>query len=134
MEKVQYIVVGAGLAGLATAWTLAKGGAEVMVVERGDYPGSKNVTGGRLYLGPVRSLCGELLEGAPFERQVVKERFCAMGAEGSTMMELRSDKLATPEYESHTLIRGTFDQWLADKATQAGAMIVPGYKVDELLF
>ena len=133
MEKVQYIVVGAGLAGLATAWTLAKGGAEVMVVERGDYPGSKNVTGGRLYLGPVRELCGELLEGAPYERQVVKEQLCAMGAEGSVTEELHSAKLASPEYESHTVIRGTFDQWLAEKATEAGAMIVPGYKVDELL-
>ena len=49
------------------------------------------------------------------------------------MVELTSDRLASTEYESHTVIRGTFDQWLAEKATAAGAMIVPGYKVDELL-
>ncbi len=54
MEKVEVVVVGGGLAGLATACVLAEAGVEVLVVERGDYSGSKNVTGGRLYLEPVR--------------------------------------------------------------------------------
>ncbi len=56
MEKFEVIVVGAGLAGLAAAWTLAGSGVEVLVLERGDYPGAKNVTGGRLYINPVRDL------------------------------------------------------------------------------
>ncbi len=49
MEKFDVIIVGAGLAGLAAAYTLAGKNLEVIVLERGDYPGSKNVTGGRLY-------------------------------------------------------------------------------------
>ncbi|HOU77777.1 MAG TPA: FAD-dependent oxidoreductase, partial [Syntrophales bacterium] len=47
MEKFDVIVVGAGLAGLAAAYTLADKGVEVLLLERGDYPGAKNVTGGR---------------------------------------------------------------------------------------
>jgi len=50
------IVVGAGLAGLAAAYTMAREGLEVLVLERGEYPGSKNVTGGRLYLNPIRDM------------------------------------------------------------------------------
>ena len=60
MEKVQVVVVGAGLAGLSTAMVLAEAGTAVLVVERGDYPGSKNVTGGRLYLGPIRPYLPDL--------------------------------------------------------------------------
>jgi electron transfer flavoprotein-quinone oxidoreductase len=65
MEKFDAIIVGAGLAGLAAAYTLASEGVEVLVLERGDYPGSKNVTGGRIYLNPVRSLFPGLWEDAP---------------------------------------------------------------------
>ena len=46
MEKFEAIVVGAGLAGLSAAYTLARNGIEAVVVERGDYPGAKNLTGG----------------------------------------------------------------------------------------
>ena len=62
MDSFEVIVVGAGLAGLAAAYTLADAGAEVVVLERGDYPGAKNVSGGRLYLNPVRDLFPTLLE------------------------------------------------------------------------
>ncbi len=56
MEKIDVVVVGAGLAGLSCAYKLAAEGLQVIVVERGDFPGSKNVTGGRLYPMPVKSL------------------------------------------------------------------------------
>ena len=45
-------IIGAGPAGTAAALTLAKGDIEVVLVERGQYPGAKNVSGGALY-GPV---------------------------------------------------------------------------------
>ncbi len=54
MEKFAVIVVGGGLAGLSAAYTLAGAGIEALVIERGDYPGAKNMTGGRIYLNPVR--------------------------------------------------------------------------------
>ncbi|MDP4157159.1 MAG: FAD-dependent oxidoreductase, partial [Bacillota bacterium] len=45
-EKFDAIVVGAGPAGISCAYDLAKGGANVLLIERGEYPGSKNVMGG----------------------------------------------------------------------------------------
>jgi electron transfer flavoprotein-quinone oxidoreductase len=48
-EKFDAIIIGAGPAGAACAYTLAKAGKEVLVIERADTPGSKNITGGRFY-------------------------------------------------------------------------------------
>ncbi|MDD5533356.1 MAG: FAD-dependent oxidoreductase, partial [Syntrophales bacterium] len=68
MERFEVIIIGAGLAGLAAAYTLAGEEIEVVVLERGEFPGAKNVSGGRLYLNPVRPLFPSLWEDAPFER------------------------------------------------------------------
>jgi len=133
VEKVEVVVVGAGLAGLSTALVLAEAGVEVLVVERGDYPGSKNVTGGRLYLEPVKPfLPADLWDDAPFERQVVKERLTVVAPESSITAEFASERLKEVPH-SFTLLRATFDRWLADQATARGAFVVPGYKVDGLL-
>ena len=133
MEKVEVVVVGAGLAGLATATILAEAGVEVLVVERGDYPGSKNVTGGRLYLEPVRPYLADIWDDAPFERRVSKERLTMMAAESSITVELNSERFRQPPYPSYTLLHSTFDRWFADRATERGALVIPGYKVDDLL-
>src|SRR5512138_3105294 len=92
-DKVDVVVIGAGLAGLAAAYHLAAAGIETIVVERGDYPGSKNVTGGRLYLEPVRPYFPTAFwNEAPFERAVVKERLSVMAEQASTTVEFTSDK------------------------------------------
>lgn len=133
MERVDVAVVGAGLAGLSCAYVLARAGLEVLVVERGDYPGSKNVTGGRLYMNPVRQYLPEVWQDAPFERHVTTERLCMLSDETATTMELRPEAYNKEPYHSYTLLRPTFDKWLADKATTAGAAIVSKYKVEGLL-
>ncbi len=133
MEKVDVVVVGAGLAGLAAAIVLADEGIQVLVVERGEYPGSKNVSGGRLYLEPVRPfLPEELWQDAPFERRVVKERVTLCSERGSVTATVCSDRFSEADH-SVTILRSTFDQWLAEQATARGALVVPGYKVDGLL-
>jgi electron transfer flavoprotein-quinone oxidoreductase len=133
VERVDVAVIGAGLAGLSCAHTLAKAGLDVLVVERGDYPGSKNVTGGRLYMNPVRQYLPEIWDEAPFERHVTKERLTMLSDDSSLTLELRSDAYEKPPYHSYTLIRPTFDRWLADKASAHGAAIISKYKVDQLL-
>ncbi|NIS78891.1 MAG: FAD-dependent oxidoreductase [Anaerolineales bacterium] len=133
MERVEVVIVGGGLAGLSTALVLAEAGVEVLVVERGDYPGSKNVTGGRLYLEPVKPFFPtELWDDAPFERQVVHERLTVVAPESSITVELSSERFKH-ERHSFTLLRATFDRWLAEQASARGAFVVSGYKVDGLL-
>ena len=133
VERVDVAVVGAGLSGLSCAYSLAQSGLDVLVVERGDYPGSKNVTGGRLYMNPIRNYMPEIWDEAPFERYVAKEKLTMLSDDSSVTMELNSNAFTRKPYHSYTLIRPVFDKWLAEKATAAGAAIVSKYKVEGLL-
>lgn len=134
-DKVDVVVVGAGLAGLAAAYHLADAGIETIVVERGDFPGSKNVTGGRLYLNPVRPFFpSDFWQGAPFERAVVKEKLAILAEHSSATIEYSNDRLRAEPRSSYTLLRAKFDQWLADKAAEKGAFTITKNKVDALIY
>jgi len=133
VETVECIVVGGGLAGLSAAYGLAAAGVEVMVLERGDYSGAKNVTGGRLYVKPIRGLYPELWAEAPFERPVARELVTMMGDGAHTTIEIASDRFAGDKPQSYTVLRAKLDRWLAEKVGEKGGMVVPNMKVDELL-
>jgi electron transfer flavoprotein-quinone oxidoreductase len=133
MEKVECIVVGGGLAGLSAAYGLADAGVEVMVLERGDYSGAKNVTGGRLYMSPIRGFYPDLWEEAPYERAVACELVTMLGDGAQTTIEIASDRFTADLPQSYTVLRARFDQWLAEKVGEKGGMVVPNMKVDALL-
>ncbi|WP_419831195.1 FAD-dependent oxidoreductase [Endozoicomonas atrinae] len=73
-DKFDVIIVGAGLAGCISAYLLAKAGLETLVIERGNFPGSKNVTGGRLYAHSIEKIFPNFAEEAPVERCIVHEK------------------------------------------------------------
>ena len=52
------IVVGCGCAGAIAAYVAAKKGKSVLVVERGEYAGAKNMTGGRIYAHSLKREIG----------------------------------------------------------------------------
>ena len=133
MERVECIVVGGGLAGLSAAYGLACAGHEVMVLERGDYCGAKNVTGGRLYLNPLRGIYPELWADAPFERPVAHELVTMIGGGAQTTMEIAADSFLEDKPQSYTVLRAKLDQWFAERAMEKGAMVLPNMKVDALL-
>ncbi|HWR69479.1 MAG TPA: FAD-dependent oxidoreductase, partial [Dehalococcoidia bacterium] len=69
-DGFEVVVVGAGPAGCAAAYTLAKAGIEVLLVERSKFAGGKNVTGGVLYGSVLNELIPEFWKEAPVERRV----------------------------------------------------------------
>lgn len=133
MDKFDVIIVGGGLAGLSAAYTLAQAGMEAVVVERGDYPGAKNVTGGRLYINPVRQYLPGIWEDAPLERHVTSELVTMMSPDNSATMRFRSEKFNQPPYHSYTVLRAAFDRWLASRAEEEGAMLVAKNRVDDII-
>jgi electron transfer flavoprotein-quinone oxidoreductase len=133
MEKVDVIIVGGGLAGLSCAYELADSGMTVIVLERGDFSGSKNVTGGRIYINPLRSYLPDLWKDAPLERHVTKEILTLMGERNSTTLELYSDRFNREPYPSYTILRAKFDRWLADLVSEKGVFVIPQKNVDDLI-
>lgn len=134
MDKVDAIIVGGGLAGLTAAYHLAAAGRQVILLERGDVPGSKNVTGGRMYIEPIRQYLPEIIAEAPFERHVVKEIITVLNEDASVQLEYANNGWRREPYMSYTVLRATFDSWLAEKVGEKGAFVIPKKKVDELLW
>jgi electron transfer flavoprotein-quinone oxidoreductase len=133
MEKFDVIVAGAGLAGLAAAYTLAGEGAEVLVLERGDYPGAKNLTGGRLYMNPVRGFFPDLWEEAPLERPIVREGLSLLAKERSVSFDYHGGELEREPHQSFSVLRSKLDRWLAEQAESRGAMILSKTRVDDVV-
>ena len=133
MDKVDAVVVGGGLAGLSAAYNLAKEGIQVLVLERGDHPGSKNVTGGRLYLNPIRSYMPELWPEAPLERLVTREMITLMGEESSLTLDFSSTKFRDEPAHSYTILRSRFDRWFGEQVMAKGGFVVPQRRVTDVL-
>jgi len=123
-EKFDAIVVGAGVGGLSAAYKMASEGLSVVVFERGDYPGAKNVMGGVLYRAMMENLIPEFWKEAPLQRPVVEQRFWLMGKDSVVVTGYKGQDWAREPYNAFTVFRGQFDQWFARKCTEAGAIII----------
>jgi electron transfer flavoprotein-quinone oxidoreductase len=133
-DIVDVVIVGAGPAGIAAAITLAKAGKEVVVLERGDFAGSKNMFGGAIYTQPTAEFFPEFWKDAPVERFNSEHRYALLTKDSGVTIGYKSDKHAQdPHYNSFTVKRPKWDRWCAQKAEEAGAFIVPQTLVVELL-
>ena len=112
------IVVGAGPAGSADAYNLAKNNYNVLMLERGKEPGSKNVYGGRIYPYSLSKLIPNFLEDAPIERYVTRESIMFMTVKASIQTTFSSDSSIIHGF---TAFRSEFDKWFANKAVEMGA-------------
>src|SRR3989338_1343352 len=132
-EKFDAIIVGAGPAGCAAAYSLAKMGFHVLMVERGKYPGAKNVMGGRMYTYALNRLIPDFWKEAPVERKVTREKLTLLSNKSSVTLDFHDEELLEPP-NSFTILRARFDQWFANKAVEAGATLVTNIRVDDLLW
>ena len=132
-EKFDVIVVGAGPAGNAAALTLAKAGLNVLQLERGEYPGSKNVQGAILYAHSLERIIPDFRETAPLERHIIEQRFWMVDKKSFVGANYRSDDFNVEPYNRYTIIRARFDKWFSEKVQQAGALVICEMTVKALL-
>lgn len=134
-EKFDCIIIGAGPSGVACAYMLAKAGLNVVVFERGEYPGSKNVSGGVLYSTVLNKLIPNFWQEAPVERHVAKRRYSILSKDSEMALEFCFNNFNTPPYNnSFSVLRAKFDQWFAKKAEDAGAMLLTETVVDDFIW
>jgi len=124
------VVVGAGRAGAAAAYTLASEGYEVALVERAKEPGMKNVTGGVLYGDVVADLVPEFPEEAPLERHVVEHNIKLLHGDAEVGISYRD--MGLQDEPNYTLLLGKFDRWFVEKARDQGALFVPETTVTDV--
>lgn len=127
------VVVGAGPAGSCAATVLARHGHAVVLVERGPFPGSKNMYGGVVYPRILDQLHPQWWDEAPVQRWVTRRSTMVLTDTQAVTVDFRSHTWAAPPYNGATAYRPDFDHWLASKAEDAGARLICSTTATELL-
>jgi electron transfer flavoprotein-quinone oxidoreductase len=128
----EVIVIGAGIAGCVAAYQLARQGRSVLLIERGEEPGSKNLSGGVLYSRGIEQVFPDFLAEAPVERRITRNYINFLNGDSSVAIDYKDARLADP-VNAVTVLRAKLDPWLAARCEEAGAMIMPGVRVDRVL-
>jgi electron transfer flavoprotein-quinone oxidoreductase len=132
MQRFDVIIVGAGPAGSTAGLLLARAGLSVLIVERGQVAGQKNVSGGILYSALVNEILPNFMEKAPLERAITNHQLVILSDHRSVSLEFRNEEASQNVYPSFSVLRAKFDPWLASQAEEAGAMLITGVTVDSL--
>jgi electron transfer flavoprotein-quinone oxidoreductase len=118
------VVVGAGPAGSLAATALARRGHSVLLLERGPFPGSKNMYGGVVYPRILDAVHPGWWEDAPVQRWVTRRSTMVLTETQALTVDFRTDAWGTPPYNGATAYRPEWDRWLAAKAEADGAHLV----------
>ncbi|WP_370604911.1 FAD-dependent oxidoreductase [Citrobacter braakii] len=126
-DDFDIIIIGAGIAGTACALRCARAGLSVLLVERGELPGSKNLSGGRLYTHALGELLPHFHQSAPLERRITQENLSLLTRDGATTYSSLQ-----PDGDSWSLLRARFDPWFVAQAEAEGVQFLSGVTVEAL--
>jgi len=100
---------------------LARADARFLLIERGEWSGAKNVSGGVLWGRDLARLVPNYWEDedAAWERFVNHRRLTFMDDGAAFTLDFKSDHFAEPPYTGLTVLRSRFDAWLAGKVQEA---------------
>lgn len=132
LADVDVVVVGGGVAGLVCARELARGGREVVLIERGPEAGSKNLSGGVFYSRVMEEAYPGFIDEAPIERRITRNVLSFLNPSSAVNIDYWDARLSSP-VNAVTVLRAKLDAWLAERAEEAGVMVMAGVRVDSLL-
>ena len=125
-DRYNAVVVGAGPAGATAALMMAGNNLSVALLERGRYPGSKNMTGGTIAGMPFQDILPEYweMEGIPLERRIVSDELWLLDSDSAVRMGFTGRRFGKVPFNRHTILRYKFDNWYANQAVKAGAELI----------
>ena len=113
------IVIGGGISGAVCAYLLASQEKEVLLIERGVEPGSKNLSGGVFYCRVMQEIFPNFIEEAPIERKITRNCISFLNKESFVNVDYWDGRLAEP-VNAVTVLRAKFDPWLSRQCEEAG--------------
>ena len=131
---VDAIVVGAGPAGSAAATVLARQGYSVILLERGSFPGSKNMYGGVVYPRILDQLHPEWWNEAPIQRWITRRSTMVLTDTQALTVDFRSASWGRPPRRARmtsipatgsTARRSTAAPWPSDPVTTFAQWCIP---------
>ncbi|MFQ5569283.1 MAG: FAD-dependent oxidoreductase [Rhodothermales bacterium] len=141
-EKFDCIIVGGGIAGLSAAMVLARANLRFLLIERGEFCGAKNVSGGVLWGSDLARLVPDYWEDEDgFERFINHRRLTFMDDRSAFSIDFKSAHFEETPYTGVTVLRAKFDNWLSEKVQEAidasevadESFLVPNVLVEEVL-
>jgi len=127
------IVVGGGPAGVAAAITMARGGLEVVLIERGRFAGAKNLFGGVLYTRALAEVLPDYWERRPpLERPVTEQGYWLLSPDSAVRFQHKSEQYKSEPAEAYTALRARFDAWFAAQASEEGVLVITKTTVNEV--
>ncbi len=123
------IVVGAGPSGVSAAITLKKGGASVLLVDRADFLGSKNMIGGAINLTALKEVFPDDYKSAPIERYINSHAYSLLSKDKAVEIKYQGNN----DNKLFTTYRQKFDAWMIELAKNAGVYFAPNTTVRNLI-
>jgi electron transfer flavoprotein-quinone oxidoreductase len=71
---------------------------------------------------------------APVERYVTKYKTTMLTTDSSISFDFQDKRFGREPYNGFTLLRSLFDRWYAEKAREAGALLVPETNVEDFVW
>ena len=137
VEKCEVAIVGAGPAGASCGYILAQAGVDVLILERGEYAGAKNMFGGIFFSDQMSKILRnpDFYCEAPVERHVAKRRYSMLVENSEIALTLELEDFKRPPYNQSFIVkRPVFDRWFAEKAAEQGATVLCGATVTDFLW
>lgn len=131
-NQFQCIVVGAGFAGCSAAIRLAQKGVKVLLVERGDEGGAKNLSGGILWGNDLAKILPDWKATMPVERPVSSKKVGFLSENGPAFVIDFVDPAMKKDTVGYAVLRAKTDKWLLAECKKAGVTVVTGVNVEGL--